>query len=125
MDPVVGLLLHALPVACVAWTVCHEEVFREFHEYCSRCAKDSKYLVQRKFAYLFTCEYCFSHWVTAALLLAFDYRLLYDDWRGVVMAFFALPFIANFYMSLYQRVRVTLRKERAVADIKEKENDAS
>ena len=30
------LLLLALPVACVSWTVTHEEVFREPREFCKR-----------------------------------------------------------------------------------------
>ena len=34
------LFLLAIPVACVSWTVTHEEVFREPREYCSnRCKK--------------------------------------------------------------------------------------
>ena len=28
------LLILALPVAAIAWTVTHEELFREFHDYC-------------------------------------------------------------------------------------------
>ena len=45
--------------------------------YCSRKSKDSRTLVCRKFFYLFTCEYCFSHWVTAAFLIITRYKLLY------------------------------------------------
>ena len=29
-----NLLILALPVAAIAWTVTHEELFREFHDYC-------------------------------------------------------------------------------------------
>jgi hypothetical protein len=29
----------------------------------------------------FTCEYCFSHWVTLALMVMTGHRLLLDDWR--------------------------------------------
>ena len=34
------LFILALPVACVAWTVTHEEVFREPREYCERRSRD-------------------------------------------------------------------------------------
>ena len=55
----------------------------------------------RKFYYLFTCEYCFSHYVAAGAVLATGYRLLMPDWRGAVLAWFALVWIANIYMSLF------------------------
>ena len=29
-----NLLILSLPVAAIAWTVTHEELFREFHDYC-------------------------------------------------------------------------------------------
>ena len=118
---IVWLFVLAIPVACVAWTVTHEEVFREPREYCKRCSKKCHTLLARKFFYLFTCEYCFSHYVTLAFLLLTRYRLLIDDWRGYVLSFFGLVFVANMYMSLYSRLRVDIRSERAKADIVEKE----
>jgi len=32
----VWLFALAIPIACVAWTVTHEEIFREPREYCKR-----------------------------------------------------------------------------------------
>jgi hypothetical protein len=119
VNDILALLIHAIPVACIAWTVTHEEVFREPREFCSRQSKECRWLVQRKFFYLFTCEYCFSHWVTLGLLLVTRYHLYYDDWRGYLMAFFAVPWVANVYMNLYQRIRVDIRREKAVADQEE------
>jgi len=58
-----SLLLLAIPVACIAWTVTHEEVFRELRQFCQRECVQARSLVRRKFFYLFTCEYCFSHYV--------------------------------------------------------------
>lgn len=118
------LFVLAVPVACVAWTVTHEEVFREPREFCKRCSESCANLAARKFFYLFTCEYCFSHYVTAAFLLLTRYRLLLDDWRGYVLSFFALVFVANMYMSLYSRLRVDIRSEKAAADLKEAERVA-
>ena len=113
------LFLLALPIACIAWTVTHEEVFKEPREYCVRKSRYAKTLVQRKFFYLFTCEYCFSHYVTIFFLIVTGYRLLFDDWRGVLIGGFALVWIANIYMSVFWRLRVGLKKEKMDADIEE------
>jgi len=91
-------LVLGIPVACVAWTVTHEEVFREPRQYCQRECTQAKILVRRKFFYLVTCEYCFSHYVAGALLMIVRYKLLLPDWRGYVVAFFALVWVANQYM---------------------------
>lgn len=119
----VWLMVLALPVASVAWTVTHEEVFRELRERCEAASRASRTLVVRKFFYLFTCEYCFSHWVTMVALAATGYRLLLDDWRGVVVAFFSLVAIANLYMSLFGRLRVDIKHERLEIAVKEDQLD--
>jgi hypothetical protein len=106
------LFLLSIPIACIAWTVTHEEVFREPREYCSMRSKTGKTLLQRKFFYLFTCEYCFSHYVTVLFLFLTGYKLLMDDWRGYVIAGFALVWIANVYMSLFCFIRQDIKKER-------------
>src|SRR5271168_1631372 len=62
------LELLALPVACVSWTVTHEEIFREPREWCEAKSEACKTPAQRKFFYLFTCEYCFGHYVSALLI---------------------------------------------------------
>lgn len=113
------LFLLALPVACIAWTVTHEEVFREPREFCLRKSKECKSIVERKFFYVFTCEYCFSHYVAIAFLIITKYHLLYSDWRGYLVGGFALVWIANIYMSLFGFVRVGLKKERVTAEIVE------
>jgi hypothetical protein len=60
------LFILAIPIACVAWTVTHEEIFRE--------------------------------WL--------------DDWRGYVIAFFALVFVANVHMSAFGELRLEIRQDR-------------
>jgi hypothetical protein len=109
---IVVLLLLSVVVACVAWTVTHEEVFREPREYCQKKAENCRRWYERKFFYLFTCEYCFSHYVSLGVIGLTGFRLLLDDWRGVVLALFALVWISNQYMSLYARLRIDLKKER-------------
>jgi hypothetical protein len=110
---VVWLFVLALPVASVAWTVTHEEIFREPRDYCAQRSEKSKSLLCRKFFYLFTCEYCFSHWVAATFLIITRYKLLYDDWRGYLISFFALVYVANFYIGLFGHVKLEVRKNRA------------
>jgi hypothetical protein len=115
------LFLLPLAIACIAWTVTHEEIFKEPREYCVTRSKKSKKLLSRKFFYVFTCEYCFSNYVTILFLIITRYKLLFDDWRGYIIAGFALVWISNIYMSLYGFVRVGLKNEKIEADIKEKE----
>ena len=109
---ILWLFVLAAPIACVAWTVTHEEVFREIREFCERKSGQCRTLMQRKFFYLFTCEYCFSHYVAAGAVLATDYRLLLPDWRGAVIGWFTLVWVANFYMSLFGRLRLDIKRER-------------
>jgi hypothetical protein len=111
----------AIPISSIAWTVTHEEVFREPREYCKARSQDCQAVWQRKFFYLFTCEYCFSHYVTAFFLVVTRFKLLMDNWMGYVMALFALVWVANIYMSLFARLRVDIRSERAEADVKQQE----
>jgi hypothetical protein len=112
---IIWLLILSIPVACAAWTVTHEELFREPREFCEEKCKSCNSLIQRKFFYLFTCEYCFSHYVTALFLWFTRYHLLLDDWRGYVLAFFAVVWVANAYMNVFARLRVDLRVERVKA----------
>jgi hypothetical protein len=118
---IVWLVVLALPIATVAWTVTHEEIFRELREYCVDNSKTCRSLVARKFFYVFTCEYCFSHWVTLGALVMTGFRLLLDDWRGVAIAFFALVGVANVYMSLFGRLRVDIKHERVEIAVKEEQ----
>lgn len=118
------LVMLSIVVASIAWTVTQEEIFREPREYCEEKSKSCKALVQRKFFYVFTCEYCFSHWVTILILLLTGFRLLIDDWRGFLLAFFALPWLANQFMSLFRRLRVDIKHEDAlVKKVKGKTGD--
>jgi len=109
---VAWLLILGVPTACVAWTVTHEEVFREPRQYCKEESAHARSAFRRKFFYLFTCEYCFSHYVAAAILVLTRFRLLFEDWRGYILAFFALVWVANQYMSIYNRLRLDIKHEQ-------------
>jgi hypothetical protein len=118
---IVQLLLIAIPIASISWTITHEEIFREPRDFCVRCSKEAPRLLERKFFYLFTCEYCFSHWVTGVFLLITHYRLIYPDWRGSLLGFFALVWIANQYISIFDRLRLNIKRERV--EIKGEEHE--
>jgi hypothetical protein len=111
---IVELLVLAIPIACVARTVVFEEVFAEAREWCRTRSEKCRSLAKRKFFYLFTCEYCFSHYLAAILLFITRFKLLYDDWRGYLISFFSLVFVANVYMNIYARLRVEIHKEKAI-----------
>src|SRR5438128_1704443 len=115
------LFVLSVPIACVAWTVTHEEVFKEPREWCAHKSETSPHLAQRKFFYLFTCEYCFSHYVAAAAVWFTDYRLLMPGWRGAITAWFALVWVANVYMSLFGRLRLDIKRERVEIKLEETE----
>jgi len=115
------LLVLAAPVACVAWSVTHEEVFAEVHTWCLRQSQRQRQLLVRKFFYLFTCEYCFSHYVAAAAIAMSGYRLLVTGWAGALFAWLALVWVANVYMSLFVRLRLDIKRERVEINVEEKE----
>ena len=116
---IVYLLVLALPIASISWTVTHEDVFREPREWCVAQSKTCRAVFARKFFYLFTCEYCFSHWVTAFFLLITRYTVLYDGWRGYLIAEFALVWVGNLYMAFFGRLRLEIKEERAEVAVKE------
>jgi len=113
------LFILAIPVASIAWTVTHEEVFREPREWCLKRSKACQRLLQRKFFYLFTCEYCFSHYITLLFLFLAGFKLLFDDWRGYLVAGFSLVWVANLYMSIFGRIRLDIKRERIEIETKE------
>lgn len=118
---VLWLFILAMPIACISWTVTHEEVFREPREYCVKRSLMGKTLLERKFFYLFTCEYCFSHYVTILFLFLTGYKLLLNDWSGYIIAGFSLVWIANIYMSLFGLIRQDIKRENA--EIREMEEE--
>jgi hypothetical protein len=115
-EQIFWLFILSSVVASIAWTVTQEEIFREWREMCADKSKNCESLAKRKFFYVFTCEYCFSHWTTILILILTGFRLLIDDWRGYVLAFFTIPWVANQLMSIYRRLRVGIKHENLRAE---------
>jgi hypothetical protein len=115
------LFVLAIPIACISWTVTHEEIFREAREFCVNRSQTCRAIYQRKFFYVFTCEYCFSHYVTAAMLLITGFTLIFDSWRGYLIAEFSLVWVANFYMAVFGRLRLEIKSQRL--EIEEKQSE--
>ena len=123
-EQIFWLVIVGMAVASVAWTITQEEVFREPRDWCAERSERARSIFERKFFYVFTCEYCMSHWVTIFFLLVTGFKLLFEDWRGYLLAFFVTPWIANQFMSLYRRLRVGIKHENVLSEIgKEKLND--
>ena len=117
------LAVLAIPIACIAWTVTHEDILKESRDYCLRRSEEASTLLARKLFYIFTCEYCFSHYVTLFVLAVTQFRLVYDDWRGYVISGFSLVWIANHYMSVFGRIRLGIKSERIDVSLKEELRD--
>jgi len=116
-ETIFALIVLSVVVASIAWTVTQEEIFAELREICGQRCKSARTVIERKFFYVFTCEYCFSHWVSLVVIIVSGFRLLYDDWRGFLAAFFVMPWLANQWMSIYRRIRVEIKYENALATI--------
>lgn len=119
MVSLITILLLAIPVACVSWTVTHEALFEELNDYCTKKSKKSKSFFVRKFCYIFTCEYCFSHYVTILLLIFTHSQFLYTGALGYILAGFSIVWVANVYMSLFALLRIDLKKIRKEANVAE------
>jgi hypothetical protein len=109
---ILALFILAIPIASIAWTVTHEEIFREPRDWCAAKSQKCRTLLERKIFYIMTCEYCFSHYVTIAFLLLTRYKLLYPDWRGYLISGFSLVWVANLYMGIFGRLRLEIKRER-------------
>jgi hypothetical protein len=116
------IIILSLVVASVAWTVTQEKIFEEPRNFAKRKSEKASNIFVRKFCYVWTCEYCFSHWVTLLVLLMTGFQVLFEDWRGYVLAFFLLPWIANQWMSLYRLLRVDIKHENLLAEKVKNEN---
>ena len=122
LEQIYWIIILSFVVASISWTITQEKIFEEPREYARRKSESASNLFIRKFCYVWTCEYCFSHWVTLFVLMVTRFHLMFDDWRGYLLAFFLLPWIANQWMSLYRRLRVDIKHENLLAEKVEEEN---
>ena len=118
---IIWLFLLSIPVACITWTITHEEIFKEPREYCINRSKTATSFLLRKIYYLFTCEYCFSHYITAGFLFFTDYKLLLDSWKGYIIAGFSIVWVANIYMNIFAFIRQDIKKVKSEIETIEQE----
>ena len=111
------LFILPIPISCIVWTVTNEEIFREPRIYCTVKSRNRSNIFKRKFFYLFTCEYCFSHYITLLFIYFTNFKLLTDNWIGYLISFFASVWVANIYMSLYALLRQEIKKDKSEIDI--------
>jgi hypothetical protein len=119
----VWVFVLAAVVACVAWSVTHEEIFAEWRALCLKRSRTGRRLFIRKFFYVFTCEYCFSHYIAAAAVALTGLRLLVTGWTGLLIAWLAVVWVANVYMSLFVRLRLDIKRERVEITAEEQTAD--
>ena len=115
----------SMPVAAISWTVTHEEIFREPREYCRSRSRDAPSWWLRKLSYMVTCEYCFSHWVSLAVVAVTGFWMVYPDWRGHAVAWLSLVCVANVYMTVFVRLRLEVKEERLEIATLEAQQDRS
>ena len=115
----------ASAVSVSAWTLAKEHIFHELRALCDRSAKNHQcsWFV-RKIAYMPTCEYCNSFWITLVALLFLQYQVLWDDWRGYVLAQFFTWSLAVAYMSIFQLLRVDIREGQEKVETEKKAQQA-
>jgi hypothetical protein len=106
------LIVLAVPVACITWTFTHAELFRELREYFISRNEKGKTLFERKFFFLLICDYCFSHYVAILVLVITRFQLLFDDWRGYFLSWFALVWVANVLINFFSRLYLRLKAEK-------------
>lgn len=58
--------------------------------------------------------------MAALFLIIGRFKLLYSDWRGYLIALFALVWVANQYMSIYNHLRLDIKQEQVEIHAKEK-----
>ena len=116
---IVWLFVLAVPVACAAWTVTHEELFAELHAWSVQQSRQRRNIIARKFFYVFSCEYCFSHYVAAVAVALTGFRLLIGGWPGLLIGWLSLVWVANVYMSLFVRLRLDIKRERVELNVEE------
>ena len=105
------LFIMALPIQTAFRGPLHVRKCSVNQEIIVRKNQNNANLFLRNFFIYLLAKYCFSHYIALLFLIITRYHLLYNNWRGYIVSFFALVWIANIYMSLFGLVRVGMKKE--------------
>ena len=114
------LLVLALPVAAISWTITHEELFREVHDYCvDRSQFGRERMPSASSSICSPANTASATTLRPRCCWRRGFTLLYDDWRGYLIAWLALVWVANHLISIYGRLRLGIRSERLEIGLKE------
>jgi len=53
------------------------------------------------------------------MLVITKFQIIFPDWRGYLLSGFSLVWVANFYMSLFRRLRLDIKKQKTDVELKE------
>ena len=96
----------------------HEDISRELREWCERRSEVCRRPFQRKFFYLFTCQYCFSHYV-AAFFIALPVQAPLERLARPADRLVRPGVGRQLYMSLFGRLRLDIKRERVEIEAEE------
>ncbi len=88
----VKMLVLALPVAFLAWTISREEITRELRDKMMKTIGTNP--VGFKLAYLFRCGFCLSPWLSLGLCWWLDLRLFGDGFVSLLLTALACAWVA-------------------------------
>jgi hypothetical protein len=83
---VVWLFVLSIPIACIAWTVTQEEMFRELRDFCRKRCENEPRLVAPQILLSVHLRVLLQPLSALFFLLMTRYRLLLDDRRGTVFS---------------------------------------
>ena len=127
----------ALSIGVISWIIAKEEIFRPIRDPCKKFTEGEYFFLKkihspwyyyvpftpliiaeaicRKLAYIPTCEFCTSVWVTAFFLWKVtSLRIGEGYYPALLVTEFALVGLANLFMNLYSRIRVEITKDKTI-----------
>lgn len=113
------ILILAAVTSVASWIITMMEVFRNFREAIDKWAKKNPTEFRKKLAYLPTCPFCTSAYVSAFFLVLAPTKLVAPHFGGYIIAWFFVQSIAYVMLTAYHHSRVWLRWGQALANTQE------
>jgi uncharacterized membrane protein len=114
------IVVLASATAVVSWILAMMEVFRDGREWVGKWAKNKPTSKARqKLAYLVTCPFCLSAYVSAFFLALSPIKIGAEHFGGYIVAWFYIQAIVYPLLTIYNWMRCCLRWTKAKADVQE------